>query len=177
MAGIMYAHLTHYCESRIEKDTKMYDLFAAPFQQPATLLQTPLKALDNCLNAFYFNSPVQEPIPSDRPRQRPNLKIWARMTVDALKIRHTLLFNEVLVNKEAREQIDVLVARIFCHWDSFIRGLVEINSFEDYDEDQKTQDIIDICTIFAPTFAEYIRNPYNLLLKHGKHAVPSPNPR
>jgi hypothetical protein len=169
----MFSYITHYCQTHIEKNKKTYDLFAVPFQQRTTNPRVPLKALDNCLNAFYFNSPLQEPIPTDRPRQRPNLKIWARLTVDAFDFRHTLLLNKVLVTKEMREETDILVGRIFCHWDSLIRALVEVKSFDDYDEDQKTQDIIDICNIFGETFAEHIKNPYNLLGKYGKHAVPS----
>lgn len=122
--------------------------------------------LDASLNAMYYNSPLQEPIPVKRAKPRPKLKIWARMTVDALDFnRH------VLITDELSREVDKLVAHVFCHWDNLVRALMETKSFEGYDEDQRTQDIIDICGILGKAFPERIRDEYNDLGKLGKHAV------
>jgi hypothetical protein len=164
----MISYLTHYCNAHIDKYPSHYDLFAVPFQQTTRNPRPALNYLNICLNSFYFNNPLQEPIPSDRRRQPPNLKGWAKMTVDALD------FGRHLINsKDLAEETDVLIAHIFCHWDNLIRALTEAKSFEGYDEDQRTQDIIDICNILGKAFALRIQDGYNDLKKSGKHAVPS----
>jgi len=166
-AGIMLSFITHYCQSNIKKYQETYNLFALPFQQRNRNPLGPLIALDTALNAFYFNSPLQELAPVDRKRSRPNLKIWARMTVDALN------FSRHIVNTdELSQETDKLVAHLFCHWDNLVRALTEARSFEGYDEDQRTQDIIEICNILAKAFPVRIKDEYNALGKLGKHAVP-----
>ena len=163
----MICYISHYCQSHIERYPQTHDIFATPFKQKSNNPLKPLKALDTCLNAFYFNNPLQEPIPVDRPRQRPNLKMWARMTVDAMEFSR-----QHLITQELKEQTDTLVAHVFCHWDNLIRALMEVKSFEGYDEDQKTQDLIDICNVLNhERVSQRIRDPYNDLLKQGKHAV------
>ena len=169
----MICYVSYYCQSHIEKNTKTHDIFATPFKQKTRNPLKPLKALDTCLNAFYFNSPLQEPIPIDRPRQRPNLKMWARMTVDAMEFSR-----QDLITTELKDQTDTLVAHVFCHWDNLIRALMEVKSFEGYDEDQRTQDLIDICHILNhERVSQRIKDPYNDLQKQGKHAVPSESPK
>src|SRR5215471_4919869 len=97
----MICYLSHYCQSQIERTPKTHDIFAASFKQKTCNPLKPLMALDTCLNAFYFNSPIQEPIPINRPRQRPNLKMWARMTVDAMEFSR-----QNLITVEIKEQTD-----------------------------------------------------------------------
>lgn len=163
----MITYITHYLQSHIEKTPKTHTMFAIPFQQKTRNPLKALKALDTCLNAFYFNSPLQEVIPTDRERQRPNLKIWARMTVDALDFSR-----QDLISEDLQDQTDALVARVFCHWDSLIRALTEVKSFEGYDEDQRTQDIVEICEILGKKpFSDRIKDSHNDLGKEGKHAV------
>lgn len=166
MAGIMMSYLVHYCQTQIERSQHTYDLFAVPFQQRTRNPRTALKALDICLNSFYWNSPLQEPIPSDRARQRPNLRIWARTTSDALTFQRLLL-----TTNELKEETDLLIAHIFCHWDNLLRAMMRMQSFADYDDDKKVQDIIDICNIAGKAFGERIQDEYNTLGKFSKHAV------
>jgi hypothetical protein len=161
----MISYIAYYCQSYIEKNPKTHTILALPFQQETRNPLRPLKALDTCLNAFYFNSPLHEIIPTDRKRQRPNLKIWARMTVDALDFSRQDA-------KEFKDHTDTLVAHIYCHWDSLLRALTEVKSFEGYDEDQRTQDIIEICEILKQkSFSDRIKDSHNDLAKEGKHAV------
>jgi hypothetical protein len=91
------------------------------------------------------------------------------MTVDAMEFSR-----QDLITKELKDQTDTLVAHVFCHWDNLIRALMEVKSFEGYDEDQRTQDLIDICSILNhERVSQRIKDPYNDLQKQGKHAVPS----
>ena len=167
----MICYISHYCQSHIEKQPKTHDVFASPFKQRTRNPLKPLKALDTCLNAFYFNSPLQETVAKDRPRQRPNLKMWARITVDAMEFSR-----QDLITKELKDQTDTLVAHVFCHWNNLLRALIQVKSFEGYDEDQKTQDLIDICNILNhERVSQRIKDPYNDLQKQGKHAVQPPN--
>jgi len=158
------SYIIYYCQSHIEKNPKTHTLFTLPFKDTYGLLR-PLKALDTCLNAFFFNSALHEIIPTDRKRQRPNLKIWARWTVDVLNLTRPDI-------EEFKDQTDPLVAHIFCHWDNLLRALTEVKCFEGYDEDQRTQDIIEICEILKQRpFSDRIEDSYNHLGKEGKHAV------
>jgi len=163
----MITYITHYCHAHFEQSPETYELLTMPFQQNTRNPLKALRALDTCLNAFYFNSPLQEIVPVDRPHHRPNLKIWARMTVDALDFSR-----QDLNTPELKEQTDTLVARIFCHWDTLLRALIEVKTFEGYDEDQRTQDIVEICEILKQkSFSDRIKDIYNDLGKEGKHAV------
>src|SRR5579859_5871159 len=158
MAGSMISYLVHYCQAQIERSQEMYNAFALPFQQRSRNPRTALKALDTCLNAFYWDSPLQEPLAVDRERQKPNLKIWVRMTADALDFQRQLLTTE-----ELQRETDLLIGRIFCHWDNLLRALVTTQTFKDYDDDKKTQDIMDICDAGGKAFGERIRDEYNCL--------------
>jgi len=89
------------------------------------------------------------------------------MTVDAMEF-----CRQDLITKELKDQTDLLVAHVFCHWDNLLRALIQVKSFEGYDEDQKTQDLIDICNILNhERVSQRIKDPYNDLQKQGKHAV------
>ena len=166
MAGIMISYLVHYCHNYIEQSQNTYDAFAFPFKSKRRSPGTALKALDICLNSFYWNSPLQEPIPLDRWKQRPNLKLWAKVSVDAL------LFERLfLTTNELKEETDILIGHLFCHWDNLLRAMVNIQSFPDYDEEKKMQDIMDLCDIFGKSFAERIQDEFNALGNCGKHAV------
>lgn len=168
MAGIMVSYLVHYCQAQIERSQDMYNAFALPFQQRTRNPRTALKALDTCLNAFYWDSPLQEPLPVDRERQRPNLKMWARFTADALNFQRQLLTTD-----ELNIETDLLIGRIFCHWDNLIRALVTTQTFKNYDDDKKIQDIMDICNVGGKAFGERIQDEFNSLGKCSKHAVSS----
>jgi hypothetical protein len=166
MAGIMVSYLVHYCHNHIERSQNVYDAFAYPFQSKKQSPGVALKVLDICLNSFYWSSPLQEPIPLDRPKQRPNLKLWARASVDALRFERLYLST-----KELKEETDLLIGHLFCHWDNLLRAMVNIQTFPEYDEEKKMQDIMNLCNIFGISFAERIQDEFNALGNCGKHAV------
>jgi len=166
MPSIMISYLMHYCQKQIEQSQDTYELFAIAFRNPQRNPCLALQYLDTCLNSFYWDSPFQETLPADRPRQRPNLPIWARMTTEALGFRSALLNNDKM-----KEEGDLLIGRIFCHWDNLLRALIDTISFPDYDDDKKVQDLMNICNAGGKAFGERIQDEYNDLGKCAKHAV------
>jgi hypothetical protein len=168
----MISYLAHYCRSHIEDDPEMLKLFTAPFKQNSPFKEksirsshVALKALDTCLNGWYFDNPAQEPLPKMRPPQPPNLKLWARITASALD------FGRIIMDMDKqKEQTDMALSHIFCHWDNLLRGLMELK-LDGYDEDQRTNDIIEICDILKTPFSTRIRDSFNDLSNSGKHAV------
>lgn len=148
----------------MEKYPASYEIFATPFKENNRRFG--LKALDACLDAFYYYSPLVEPIPSTRQRVQPNLKILARMTVDAISFT-----SKSLQTKRLNEEMDILVAHVFCHWQVLVKALLDADHFEGYDQDQRMQDLIDICNILGNLFSIFIQDRHNHLGKMSKHAV------
>ena len=163
----MISYLLYYIGDFIEKHPRLYDRLPGVFTKQGhrnPLLE--LKALDNCLNAHYFDNPITETICPDRVRPRENLKLWARLTVDALAYG-----SRVAISYEE----DLAIARLFCHWEAMLRGMTMVQLHEGYDEEQQTQDILDVCEILGhENFCKRIQDPYDSLGNRAKHAVPSP---
>ena len=158
--------VTYYCQPHIEKYPASYEKFASPFKQHTNDPRLPLKALDACLNAFYHNSPLLETIPANRVRARPDLKIWARMTVSAISY-----FRPVFTVQSVSMETETLISHVFCHWQVLVKALIDADHFEDYDQGARTQDLIDVCEILGKTFAVFISDEHNQLGERSKHAV------
>jgi hypothetical protein len=161
----MISYLLYYIGDFIEKHPCLYNRLPGVFTKQSPLPE--LKALDNCLNARYFDNPITETICPDRVRPRENLKLWARLTVEALaygsRSRLAIPYEE-----------DLVIARLFCHWEAILRGMTMVQLHEGYDEEQRTQDILDVCEVLGHVnFCDRIQDPYDSLGKRGKHAVPS----
>lgn len=142
-----------------------YEIFAAPFQRGKKDPLKVLKCLDACLDGFCLGNPLTETVPSTRTRERPNLKIWARMTVDAIS-----QVAKSLPIVALRETADTLVAHIFCHWQVLIKALLEAD-FENDEHNTRTNELLEICNILGKSFAVFIHDEHNHLNKSGKQAV------
>lgn len=164
-AGIMMAYITYYCSAEMDKNKAIYDIFAEPYIQQYMSPVAPLKYLDATLNACYYNSPLFEKVAPGQIRPRPNLRGFAKMTADALD------FPNEIVNKDNKEATDMMIAHVFCHWDGLFRLLSDPRAFEDYEEDQQRQDIVDLCLILGKQVGWRIRDRDGLLCDAGKHAV------
>jgi len=170
-AGIMMAHITYYCASEILNDKEMYELFADPYIQKYTRPEFPLKNLDATLNAFIYNSPFSIKLAPAQSRPRPNLKGFAKFTVDAIDYPRTI------TNDENKEDTDIFIARVFCHWDSLLRAINDesfLQECEKYSTIERRRDIIDLCAMMAKPMAWHIRDRDGMLCQAGKHAVMTP---
>ena len=158
---------TYYCQTHIEMYPASYEIFASPFQLGKKDPLRALKSLDACLpiEGFCLGYPLVEIIPSTRTRERPNLKIWARMTVDTLSQVVKFLPTDTL-----NETADTLVAHILCHWQVLIKALLEAD-FENYEHNTRTNELLEICNILGKSFAMFIQDEHNHLKKSGKHAL------
>lgn len=166
----MISYLLYYVGDFIEKHPRLYNRLATVLtQQGSRNPLVELKALDNCLNAHYFDNPVSETICPDRVRPRENLKLWAKLTVEALAYdsRFTII--------EHKPNEDEAIARVFCHWDAMLRGVTLVQLHDGYNEEQRTQDILGVYEVLGhDNFCNRIQDPYNNLGKQAKHAVASP---
>jgi hypothetical protein len=166
MAASLICYLTYYCQDHIEKSQKIYYIFALPFIRKGDDVLRPLRALDTYLNGFHFSNPLSERVPADRERQPLNLKIWARMTAKVLNFSHN-----PTSTPEIKQAIDTAVAHIFCHWNCLIHTVTDIAAIKGHEEEKRTQDLADLCAIFANEFSDWILDGRSELLAQSKHAV------
>lgn len=166
-------YITHYSQSFIPKNKKFLAAFMSAFRPNVHYPSYPLEALDKCLAGFHFENPLTEPAPEDRDRERPDLKVWATLTVAAMKNNHPSEQPEKQVDHEKeKKQYYELVGSIYCHWDNLLRAMTAATEYDGFDDDAKTQELIDVCEILkAPAFSQYIQDAGNVLPKTSKHAV------
>jgi hypothetical protein len=133
----------------------------------------PLEKLENCLAGFHYENPLTEPASTDCVRERPNLKVWAKLTVEAFSKSHPDYYPEKAAQQAGeRKRYYELVGLIYCHWDHLLRTMLSTNDYEGFGDDEKTQELVEICEILnAFEFSQYILDGANLLPKTSKHAV------
>jgi hypothetical protein len=165
----MISYLIYYIGDYIGDHPRLYNHLASVFT-PADL-QNPLpemKILEDLLNVHYFDNPVTEVISPDRIRPLESLKLWARLTLEVLK------FDNRFTRLHTKELEDEAVAKVFCHWEAMFHYSSTVPLRDDFDAHQRIKHILDACEILShEDFCKKIEDPYNILGKKAKHAVPS----
>jgi len=166
-------YITHYCQSFILKNKEFLAAFESAFRPNPRYPSFPLEALDKCLAGFHFENALSEPAPDNRVRERPDLKVWAKLTVAAMTNSHPSYRLDIQAEPLMQEKhYYALVGSIYCHWDNLLRAMASATEYEGFDDDAKTQELIEICEILkVPAFSQYIQDSGNILPNSSKHAV------
>jgi len=119
--------------------------------------------LDRLLNSLYQ---ITDSGLSEHPRLPSTMKLWAHLTYEALDISHLERLKD-----DVRQEMDNLIARVFCHWNVLLRMLLEAQLSEQNRDSKEEQDIARICGRLDVCFEKFIRDPHCSLGKCGKHTV------